>query len=333
MRAPAFWQHDGLTSRLLAPLAWMYDGIGRLRRHLVAPERAAVPVVCVGNLVAGGAGKTPTALAIARLLMARGHAVHFLSRGHGGRLSGPVRVDPKRHTAADVGDEPLLLSRLAPAWVARNRAAGARAAVAAGAEIIVMDDGLQNPGLLKDLSLVVIDAAQGLGNGRVHPAGPLREDAVRGLGRADAVILIDIGEPARTLPAGLPELPRLTARLVPTLAAQQMTGRRVFAFAGIGRPERFFHTLRDLGAKLAGSEAFGDHHPYTPEEVMALIERAHALDATPVTTAKDFMRLPAEARAMVEVIEVELEFANPDAMARLLARVAPALPMEETSDG
>ena len=323
MQAPDFWRRDGALAHGLQPLAWIYGAAGRLRWALTRPSRVAVPVICIGNLVAGGAGKTPTALAVARALAQRNVAAHFLSRGHGGRLTGPVRVDPARHDAGDVGDDPLLLAAAAPAWIARDRAAGARAAVAAGAQAIVMDDGFQNPGLAKDLSLLVIDEAYGLGNGRVHPAGPLREAPAIGLARADAVVLLQSGEAAAPLPP-LPPLPGpcLTARLIPSDAALAMRGRRVLAFAGIGRPQRFFHTVRELGAELAGQQAFPDHHPYREDEIWKLVEMARDLNAQAVTTAKDAVRLPPGAREMVTVIDVTLVFDQPAELDNLLDRVA-----------
>jgi tetraacyldisaccharide 4'-kinase len=274
-------------------------------------------VICVGNLVAGGAGKTPIAIAIAERLIARGKAVHFLSRGYGGREKGLLRVDPARHAAADVGDEPLLLARIAPAWVSRDRAAGAAAAVAAGAQIIVMDDGFQNPGLAKDLSLLAVDGGYGFGNGRVMPAGPLREPLAAGLARADAVALIGTDQcgVADRLP---PSLPLLRAVLAPIAAA--LAGRRVFAFAGIARPEKFFATLQSMGCVLAGRRAFADHHAYGEAEVAALIEEARHADAVPVTTEKDAVRLPPALRAGIETLPVAIRWRDEAAADRLLAR-------------
>ncbi|MDP6688064.1 MAG: tetraacyldisaccharide 4'-kinase [Alphaproteobacteria bacterium] len=318
MRAPDFWTRDGILARTLQPAAYLYGMAGRLRWAMAKPWRAGVPVICIGNLVAGGAGKTPVALALGLALTRRGIVAHFLSRGHGGRLAGPVRVDPARHGAADVGDEPLLLAAAGPAWIARDRAAGARAAVAASAQAIIMDDGFQNPGLAKDLSLLVIDGAYGLGNGRVHPAGPLRETVAAGLARADDVVLLQSGE----TPAALPALqrPPLTARLIPGADALALRGTRVVAFAGIGRPQRFFHTVRELGAELVEQQAFPDHHPYGEDEIWQLVDLAQSLDARAVTTAKDAVRLPPEARAMVTVIDVALEFDSPDDLDDLLDR-------------
>jgi len=323
MQAPEFWTRDGALARGLQPLAWLYGAAGRLRWAASRPWRAGVPVICIGNLVAGGAGKTPTALALGHALTQRGIALHFLSRGHGGRLTGPIRVDPDRHQAADVGDEPLLLAAAAPAWIARDRTAGARAAIAAGAQAIIMDDGFQNPSLAKDLSLLVIDEAYGLGNGRVHPAGPLREPADVGLARADRVVLLRSGEaPAPiSVPIATMTPPPLTARLIPSGDALALRGRRVLAFAGIGRPQRFFHTVRELGAELVGQHGFPDHHPYREDEIWKLVELAGDLDAQAVTTAKDAVRLPPGARDMVTVINVALAFDRPDDLDQMLDRV------------
>ena len=328
MRAPDFWAGDGVLARSLVPLGMGYHLAGRLRRALARPASVGVPVVCVGNLVAGGAGKTPVALALVEALGARGRKVQCLTRGYGGRVSGPHRVDPARDTAARVGDEALLLARAAPTWVARDRAAGARAAAAAGAEVIVMDDGFQNPSLAKDLSLVVIDGAYGFGNGRVMPAGPLRETVPGGLARAQAVVVL--GPERRDLGAQLGARPDcgpdggpavLTARLAPRPGSERLAGRRVLAFAGIGRPAKFFATLADLGAKVVETRAFPDHHAYAPAEIESLRARAAALDACAVTTEKDAVRLPPELREGIEVLAVAVEWREPEALDALLDRV------------
>ncbi len=327
MTPPAFWSRPpGLAAALLAPLGALYGAAGRVRQAWARPWGAPVPVVCVGNLVLGGAGKTPVALAIARTLTAAGLAPHFLTRGYGGRLAGPVRVDPALHDAEAVGDEPLLLAAEAPAWVARDRAAGARAAVAGGAGAIVMDDGFQNPYLRKDLSLVVVDGAAGLGNGAVFPAGPLRETVRCGMARADAVVVMGedragIGRRLAAAVPGRPPLPVLRARLVPEPEAARLRGAAVLAFAGIGRPEKFFATLEALGATLVGRYGFPDHHRYSPDELMRLAERAAALNARLVTTAKDHVRLPAAARAMAEAVAVRVAWDDEAALRRVLATV------------
>lgn len=306
MKTPSFWYGaPGAAPRLLVPASGLWMLGARLRSALVRPYRATVPVICVGNLVAGGTGKTPVALALAALLA--GRRLAFLTRGYGGRTAGPLQVEAYRHRAEEVGDEPLLLARAAPTWVARDRAAGARAAVAAGAEVIVMDDGFQNPSLVKDLSLLVVDGATGFGNGLMIPAGPLREPIAQGLARADAVIMIGDDETGIST-ALAAQLPVLAARLAPTSDAEVLAGKRVVAFAGIGRPAKFFATLEAMGCTLAARHPFADHHRYRVSEVMNLCAEAAALDATTVTTEKDWVRLPQPTRAMVQTLPVRLEW-------------------------
>jgi tetraacyldisaccharide 4'-kinase len=320
MRAPDFWRRDGLAAQMLTPLGRAYGYAVRTRFQAAHPVRAGVPVVCIGNLVAGGAGKTPVALAVGHMLAGSGRAPHFLIRGYGGRLAGPVRVDPSVHGAPDVGDEPLLLAEAAPTWVARDRVAGARAAAAAGARTIVMDDGFQNPSLAKDLSLLVVDGAYGFGNGRVMPAGPLREPVTEGLARADAVVVIgaDLRGVERDL-AGRAEFVR--ARLVPIAGQDDLAGRDVVAFAGIARPEKFFATLAELRCHILAAHAFADHHPYAPDEIMRLADAAADAGAILVTTAKDAVRLPPEARGMARVVAVAIEWEDEAAVAALLRRI------------
>ena len=320
MRAPEFWRRDGgrLAPRLLAPFSAAFHLAARLRKSTTKPWRAPVPVICVGNLTVGGAGKTPTVLALADRLQAQGLRVGCLSRGYGGQLRGPVQVDPQRHTAADVGDEPLLLAATAPTWIARDRKDGARVAIAEGVDVVVLDDGLQNPALVHDIALVVVDAGYGFGNGRLLPAGPLREPVAAGLARASAVVLIgdDRDRLAAALQGRVPEV--LTARLVPDDAALRLKGRKVLAFAGIGRPAKFFATLAELGAEVVETVPFADHHAYTPDEAMRLVEAAQKQGAVPVTTAKDFVRLPEGAARMVTALRVHLRFDRPDALGRVL---------------
>lgn len=316
--APAFWAagHPSPWPVLLAPAAALYGLGNRLKHSLARPEDCGLPVISVGNLVAGGAGKTPTALALARLLAAEGRRPHLLTRGYGGRLAGPVQVDPQKHDAAAVGDEALLLAAAAPTWVSRNRPAGARAARAAGAGCVIADDAHQTWALARRLSLLVFDGGYGIGNGHLLPAGPLREPVVEGLARADAAIVIG----AATAP--LPDfgaLPVFAAVLAPDAEdAARLRGRRVLAFAGIGRPEKFFATLEQLGAEVVQRQVFADHAPYAPDTVMRLAETAQQQNALPVTTAKDHVRLPAEARAMIDCLRVELRFAAPDTVGSFL---------------
>jgi tetraacyldisaccharide 4'-kinase len=322
MRAPDFWAAPpGVAARLLAPLAAVWGVAARLRSAAAPAARAPVAVVCVGNLVAGGTGKTPVVLALTALAAARGVAAHVVTRGYGGRAAGPLRVDPTRHDAAVVGDEALLIAAAAPCWVARDRLGGARAAAAAGADLVVLDDGHQNPTIAKDLSLLVVDAEFGFGNGRLIPAGPLREPIAAGLARADAVVLIGDGEPPPAVRASA--LPILRARLQP-LDGDRFAGAPVIAFAGIGRPAKFFAGLAALGATLVAARAFPDHHRYRRREVARLRREAARAGARLVTTAKDWVRLPAALRRDIEVLEVAVRWDDPAAAARLLARVLPA---------
>jgi tetraacyldisaccharide 4'-kinase len=229
-----------------------------------------------------------------------------------------LRVDPARHGFREVGDEALLLAAEAPCWVARDRPAGGRRAVEAGADLVIMDDGLQNPSLAKDLSLLVIDGGYGLGNGRVMPAGPLREPLAQACQRVAAVVLV--GADACGLARQLePHLPVLKAELVPDARARALAGKKLFAFAGIGRPAKFFATLEGLGCRLAGTRAFADHHAYSPDDIMQLVEAAAAAAAELVTTEKDLVRFPPEARRMAEGVRVELAWQDPAALAALLA--------------
>ncbi|MBK8909382.1 MAG: tetraacyldisaccharide 4'-kinase [Rhodospirillales bacterium] len=311
MRAPDFWyRRDAvLTSRLLAPVAKTYGLVAGLRMRSVRSWRAPVPVICVGNLVAGGAGKTPVAMDIGQRLAARGFDAHFLTRGYGGTASGPTAVDAARHSAHDVGDEPLLLARVGPTWVARDRAAGARAAISAGADVLVMDDGFQNPAIVKDLALIVVDGRRGFGNGRVLPAGPLREPVEHGLKRADAVAII--GEDTAGVSARVSPRPVLRARLAPLdLPAALAKGRPVIAFAGIADPDKFFRTVQGLGCRLVGSYPFPDHHPYAVGDLAPILASADRQSAIVLTTAKDHVRVPQEFANRVTVLPVVLVWDN-----------------------
>jgi len=321
MKPPAFWNRSGLPARLLAPLGAMTAAI--TARRVARPGwRAPVPVLCIGNVTTGGTGKTPIVLDFAARLRAGGAAVHILTRGYGGRLRGPVRVGPARHTAAEVGDEALLLAAAAPCWVGADRAAAARAAIAAGAGVLLLDDGLQNPGLAKDCSVLVIDGETGFANRLLLPAGPLREPVHAAASRCRAAVMMgaDRTGAASLLPAGLPVV---EARLEPGPAMRAMAGQPVFAFAGIGRPDKFFATLREAGLTLAGTRPFADHHPYTVREMAALRRDAAACGATLVTTEKDFARLAPAGRAGVTPLGAHLAWADDAAIDALLAGVLP----------
>jgi tetraacyldisaccharide 4'-kinase len=318
LHAPAFWQQDGLVPRLLAPLAAV-TAAATARRVARTGWHAPVPVLCCGNVTVGGAGKTTLVLDLARRLAARGQSVHILLRGYGGRVRGPHRVAPG-DTASDVGDEALLLAAVAPTWVGGNRAESARAAVTDGAGVLVLDDGLQNASLMKDMALLVVDGATGFGNGRVLPAGPLREPVAAGAVRCQAAVIIgpDAAGAAAALPPGMPIL---SARLVQDEAINTLKNSRILPFAGIARPDKFFGPLAASGAILAARQAFPDHHAYTARDLDRLLRRAEVLDARLVTTPKDAVRLPAAIRDCVTVVGVALAWDDPDTRDALLARL------------
>ncbi len=321
MRPPHFWsggldprarEAAPVTRALLTPLASLYAALTARRLARARPERVPVPVICVGNLTLGGSGKTPIVAALRAQLTGQGLRAASLSRGYRGRLKGPLRVDPARHSARDVGDEPAMLAAGGETWIGADRPAAARAMARAGVEVIVMDDGHQTPTLHRDLSLVVIDAGDPFGNGHVFPKGPLREPVRAGLARADAVILAGAGpEPDASWPC-----PVLRAHVRPL--APPPPGPLV-AFAGIGRPEKFFDSLTAAGAELADTVPFPDHHAYRPSDLAFLDRLAGERGAGLITTAKDAMRLPPEVRARVQVLDVEAVFDPPAALEPLLA--------------
>lgn len=319
-RPPDFWTgaEGTFAAQALSPLGWVWSAAGRVRRALAHSWHAPARVLCIGNLTVGGAGKTPLALDLARRILARGHAVHFLTRGYGGRIAGPLRVDSVVHDFRDVGDEALLLARVAPTWVGVDRVKLARAACEDGARVLVMDDGFQNPALAKDMSLLVVDGAIGFGNGRVMPAGPLREEIADGLKRADAVVIVGADErgAAKRIEAERPDLPRLGVRIAP--GAARVKGRPVFAFAGIGRPGKFFATATAAGAVVRGTAAFPDHHLFTAAEIEDVCRRAARLGAVPLTTAKDAIRLPPGTGGGIEVLTMDLVWENEAGLDALL---------------
>jgi tetraacyldisaccharide 4'-kinase len=311
-REPAFWWRPG-TGALLTPLAALYGAVAALRMQSSGQD-AGLPVICLGNLTVGGAGKTPAALAVAQLLLAVHEQPFFLSRGYGGKLAGPVRVNPALHHAADVGDEPLLLARLAPTVVARDRVAGARLAQFAGASVIVMDDGLQNSALAKDLTVLLVDGRRGIGNGHIIPAGPLRAPLGPQLDRVQAIVVVGPPDGIATIldRARLRGIAIFHARFEPDCNVIAAIGKRkVLAFAGIGDPEKFFASLRESGIAVAEHVGFPDHHRYTAADAQDLIGRAQAANLTLVSTEKDLMRFAGEPlleplAAMVSAFPVRL---------------------------
>lgn len=326
MREPAFWHRPrGLMSSLLAPVAAIYGAISgaRMQRSGVP---AGVPVICVGNYHAGGAGKTPTVLALVEMLRLSGETPIVLSRGYGGKLPGPVEVDSARHTARDVGDEPLMIAAHVPVVIARDRIAGAQLAKTRGASVIVMDDGFQNPSLRKDASVIVIDSQRGLGNGCVFPAGPLRAPLDPQVARTDALIVIGDGSAANDVALSVQAQGGLVlrARIVPDAASlTALRGQRVLAFAGIGDPERFFATLRAHGIDVAATQAFPDHHPFTANDIAGLASRASSRGLLLVTTEKDHARFRGMANLpLLATLGIGLEFERRD---ELLAFVSAQL--------
>lgn len=325
LSAPAFWyRRNTALSRVLpsvlSPFSWLYAAAVRQRFSMHYPVPMDRPVVCVGNAVAGGAGKTPVVMALVALLQDRGMNPHILSRGYGGAEAGPLQVSPQRDTAHDVGDEPLLLVEAAPTWVARNRALGVQAAIDTGATVVVMDDGFQNPTFFKDVSLLVIDGQAGLGNGLVMPAGPLREPFDHAIARCDAVIIVgqDHHALAAKITALREDLAVFGATLAPTAATPNVAGQTIYAFAGIGRPEKFRHTLEAAGATVDGWAEFPDHYPYAEEDLSELMAAATNAGVDVYTTVKDHVRLPPSLKTRVTPFAVSVTFDNPEALIDLV---------------
>lgn len=312
MKTPAFWYRDGFSvwSLIAAPLGWLYAAATARRVRRSASLIPVKPVICIGNINAGGTGKTPTVIAVAQRLQQHGQNVQIVTRGYGGSLEGPVKVSERRHKADDVGDEPLLLAAFAPTWVAKDRAAGVSAATADGADLILLDDGFQNPAVQKALSVVVVDASQGFGNGRCIPAGPLREPVDQGLKRADFVLSIGDADDQTTFEhrwGGQIATMRLRGHLAPLETGIDWNGMRVLAFAGIGNPAKFFKTLRRLGVELVQAQALEDHQALPASLLIRLEAEARLRNAQLVTTEKDAVRLPSAFQQKVLTVPVRLE--------------------------
>jgi tetraacyldisaccharide 4'-kinase len=309
-----------LVSALLAPVGWIWAVGARSRAAKPPRHRSPIPVICIGNLSVGGAGKTPIAESIAQLIP----GAHFLSKGYGGKEIGPLRVDPLLHSYGQVGDEPLLLAETAPTWIAKNRIEGAEEAAGAGASCLVMDDGFQDPSLEKDISILVVDGHTGFGNERCLPAGPLREPVDQGLKRADAVVIL--GEDKHGIALRVAPKPVLHAWLEPQAEASVLAGRKVVAFAGIGRPAKFFHTLDALGADVVEAYAFPDHYPFHPAEIGELQVAANNHHAFLVTTGKDYVRVPPTMRDQIGVVQMDVAWEDEAALLDILAPALGGLP-------
>lgn len=315
--APSFWHVPSRTGRMLAPLGLLYAAGGLLHRVFTRSQSAHVPVISIGNVVAGGAGKTPTVITITQLLRMAGFTPHILSRGYGGSFTEPTRVVPNTHSTTTVGDEALLLARAAPTWVHPKRIRSAGHAAAAGANVLVCDDALQHHGLRKDINIVVIDGAYGLGNGYCIPAGPLREPLSCALRRADAVVFI--GDDQHFLRPRIPlSLPVFHADIVPVGDVGFLYEKPIIAFAGIARPQKFFDSLAALHVTPVATHVFPDHHPFTDEELRALFAEASSKNARLVTTEKDWVRLPDAMRRHCHSLPIQLRFAKTQAVAEWL---------------
>lgn len=296
--APAFWFDErALPGALLQPFACAYALGSVARARFTRAVRLPVPVICIGNVVLGGAGKTPVVADFAARLSRRGRKPFIISRGYGGREEGPLEVNPAQHSAADVGDEPLLLAATAPVLIAKNKVVGAQAALEKGADLLLLDDGLQNPTVHKTLSFLVIDAARGIGNGRVFPAGPLREPLEHALEKTDAVLWLGENPAQETLREKLARArPLFKGQIKTTCDTVKLHSARLLAFAGIGFPQKFFDGLRAGGADVVVAQGFPDHHSFTRGELEALLEKAQTQQLTPITTQKDAMRIPPDLR-------------------------------------
>jgi len=315
MKAPYFWyDKKSLMGLILAPLGILYRTGALLRRVFVSPVQASVPVICVGNIVAGGAGKTPTAIAIARVLQEQGGKPVFVTRGYGGNKKGPLRVDTTTHTAKDVGDEALLLANIAPCWIGRSRPQAIRFAQQEASHII-LDDGLQNPTIAPDISLLVVDGAVGFGNRKLFPAGPLRETLHDAFSRVAAIVMIGEDKERVTYCLGKTVL---RAKLVPSLPPTFLKEPKVLAFAGIGRPQKFYDSCKEAGLVIVQSNDFPDHHVYSAKNMKELTAAATKKDLSLITTAKDWIRIPETYRTDICVLDVDLVFEEPQALSHVI---------------
>lgn len=320
MRAPDFWHKPSTAGKLLSPLSVLWRSGTAVQKALASPPWSGpVPILCVGNITAGGAGKTPLTIDFVQALNASGHRPHVLTRGFGGSLIGPVKVNPDVHTVPQVGDEPLLLASKAPTWLARNRVAGAKQAIKNGASIIVMDDGFQNPTIKKSFSILTVDGGYGFGNGQVIPAGPLRETPKTGISRCDAVVLI--GEDRHGIVDFIGNTCPIYRTKIMAYPNKELTNQKILAFAGIGRPSKFYESVLELGYELVDTFDFPDHHQFKLDEIKSILKLSSELSAIPVTTTKDYVRIPLEMQPMIKTIEIALEWEHIRERETIISRV------------
>ncbi len=318
MKAPHFWNSKNIISTLLLPFSWVYYFASKANYARITPTELPIPVICVGNLTVGGAGKTPVAMHIGEMLKNKNINAFFISRGYGGTQKSAVRVDTKIHSAVQVGDEPLLLARILPTIVGKNRLEAANLAIKQGAQAIIMDDGFQNPALKKNLSFIVVDRRLSFGNERLLPAGPLRETVISGLKRADAIIIIN---PANFMPTSLPDIPFLLARSHAKESMLTLKNKKIIAFCGIAIPHKFYHMLSEAGAEIAETISFADHYRYTVKDLAFLHRKAKEQNALLVTTSKDAARMAKDFEQEIKdihVAEMELVFENEKKLEELI---------------
>lgn len=317
MKAPKFWEKENLTAKLLSPLSGVYAKKTATRLEEEKGYKAKIPVICIGNLVAGGAGKTPIAILIAKQLQEAGKNVHFLCSDYAGEVETPQKVESD--DCAKYGDEAVLLSETAPTWVGSDRSATAKLAQKDGAELLIMDDGFQNPTLKKDFSIIVIDGTYGFGNGRVIPAGPLREPIDVGLQRADCVLVM--GEEKAKLPAF--SIPKFSAKL--EIEYEEFLQQEdVVAFCAIARPKKFYNSLEEKGLNIVEKFSFPDHHLYSDEDLKKILNSATERQAIAVTTEKDYVKIPKQLRVMLHLVKATAVLDDEKKFTKALnAKIAP----------
>lgn len=307
MKTPKYWQSNSLTSKVLSPIGKIYGALTQLRLKLHKSPKVEIPVICVGNITAGGTGKTPVSMSLAKMLISDIYHPFFVTRGYGGKLQN-VLVNHKKHSAKDVGDEPLLLASQAPVVVNANRYKGAKTAIKEGADLIIMDDGFQNPTLHKDLSFLVFDGHYGIGNGKIIPAGPLRETFADGIKRADALIILGKDKHNLAAKSGLPVFFGHLEATHTTIDNK----KNVVAFAGIGHPQKFYHTLKEQGFNVVKTIDFPDHHFYNCTELQNIVNEAEVLQAEIYTTGKDYVKIPNSFQSEIKLLEVAVVWDKPD---------------------